>query len=193
MSTDQIGNLAYLVLLGAALVFWGVVQNRDKLGQKLQYLLVWGLIFLGVIAAAGLWGDIRQTVRPTQAVFAEQGRVELPRAPDGHYYVTLIINDSPIRFVVDTGATGMVLSQSDAGRAGLPLNNLAYLGQAQTANGVVQTAPVVLDRVQLGPFEDRAVNALVNSGAMEKSLLGMTYLQRFDRLEISDGKMVLER
>lgn len=193
MSTDQIGNLAYLVLLAAALVFWGFVQNRDRLGKKLQYLMVWGLIFLGVIAAAGLWEDIRQTVRPTQAVFAEQGRIELPRAPDGHYYVTLIINDAPIRFVVDTGATGMVLSQQDAQRAGLPVADLAYLGQAQTANGVVLTAPVVLERVALGPFQDQGVGALVNSGAMEKSLLGMTYLQRFARLEISNGTLVLER
>lgn len=193
MSTDQLGNLAYLVLLAAALVFWGFVQNRDKLGKKLQYLMVWGLIFLGVIAAAGLWEDIRQTVRPTQAVFAEQGRIELPRAPDGHYYVTLIINDAPIRFVVDTGATSMVLSQGDAQRAGLPVADLAYLGQAQTANGIVQTAPVVLENVALGPFRDQGVTALVNSGAMEKSLLGMTYLHRFARLEISNGTLILER
>ena len=193
MSGEQWGSLAYLGLLGAVLVFWFFVQDRANLGRKMQYLVLWGLIFLGVIAAAGLWDDIRQTVRPTQAVFAEDNRVELPRSPDGHYYVTLDINGTPTRFVVDTGATGMVLTRADAARAGLNPDELVFFGEAMTANGVVRTAPVTLDRVALGPFLDTRVPALVNSGEMRQSLLGMSYLQRFDRLEISRGKLVLER
>ncbi len=62
-----------------------------------------------------------------------------------------------------------------------------------TANGPVQTAPVELARMSLGPFSDTDVRAYVNDGEMEQSLLGMTYLQRFDRLEISGGEMILER
>ena len=98
MSSVDIGNLAYLVLLAAVLVFWLFVQNRDSLGKKAQAAAAWGLIFLGTVAAIGLWDDIRQTVTPRQSVFAEQGRIELPRAPDGHYYVTLGVNGAPIRF-----------------------------------------------------------------------------------------------
>ncbi|MCR8550236.1 TIGR02281 family clan AA aspartic protease [Salipiger sp. P9] len=193
MNTLDYGSLAYLGLLAAALIFWMFVQNRDRLGKKLQYLAVWGLIFLGAVAAAGLWGDIRQTMMPAQAVFADQGRVELPRAPDGHYYVSLDINGVPTRFVVDTGATGMVLTQKDAERAGLDPEALMFHGEATTANGTVQTAPVRLDEVALGPFTDRGVRAYVNGGEMKTSLLGMSYLQRFHRLEISGGKLVLER
>jgi aspartyl protease family protein len=40
---------------------------------------------------------------------------------------------------------------------------------------------------------DRNVPVVVNEGEMQQSLLGMRYLQRFDRLEISGGTMVLER
>jgi aspartyl protease family protein len=187
------GTLAYLGLLAVVLVFWMFVQNREKLGRKLQYLAAWGLIFLGVIAAVGLWGDIRQTVMPRQAVFADESRVELPRAPDGHYYVSLEINGVPTRFVVDTGATGMVLTRKDAERAGLEAGDLVFQGQASTANGLVQTAPVRLKQVALGPFTDRNLRAYVNQGEMKTSLLGMSYLQRFSRLEIADGKLVLER
>ncbi len=193
MSSFEIGNLAYLGLLGAVLVFWVFVQNRDAIGKKFQQMAAWGFIFLGTIAVIGLWGDIRQTVLPTQAVFADQGRIELPRAPDGHYYVTVDINSAPIRFVVDTGATGVVLTEGDADRAGISTRDLAFFSEAMTANGPVRTAPVRLDRVTLGPFSDSDVRAYVNSGEMEQSLLGMSYLRRFSRLEISGGKLVLER
>ena len=193
MTGHEYGRLAYLGLLALALVLWFFFRDRTRLGLKLQYLGVWALILLGAIAAVGLWGDIRQTVVPQQAVFAEDGRVALPRAPDGHYYVSLDLNGVPTRFVVDTGATGMVLSRNDAERAGLTPDQLIFRGQANTANGMVRTAPVRLESVGLGPFTDRNVRAYVNEGEMRTSLLGMSYLQRFDRLEISNGQLILER
>ncbi|KUF11952.1 retropepsin-like aspartic protease family protein [Pseudoponticoccus marisrubri] len=193
MTGDQTASLIYLVLLGGVILTWYVVANRGGLGKMAQHLAAWGLIFLGVIAAYGLWADIRQTVMPQQSVFAEEGRIELPRAPDGHYYVTLDVNGQPLRFVVDTGASAMVLTQEDAARAGLQQDELFFFSEAMTANGAVQTAPVTLDRVALGPVTDRNVRAYVNSGEMSQSLLGMSYLDRFARIEISGGKLVLER
>lgn len=193
MSQDDYGRLIYLGLLGGVLVFWLVVRHRETLSRTLQNAAIWGLIFVGTIAAIGMWDDIRQTVRPSQSVFADTGRVELPRAPDGHYYVTLTVNDAPVRFVVDTGATGIVLTGEDAARIGIDAGSIAFYSEAMTANGLVRTAPVTLDNVRLGPFTDTGISAFVNEGEMEQSLLGMTYLQRFDRLEIADGKMILER
>lgn len=193
MDTMDYGNLAYLVLLGAVVVFWFFVQNRQSLGKTAQQALVWGLIFLGVIAAVGLWDDIRNTVRPAQAVFADQGRVEVPRAPDGHYYLTLDLNGNPVEFVIDTGATNVVLSRDDAARAGIDPEGLNYVGRAMTANGEVRTAPVRLDRVSMGPIVDENVRAWVNEGDMPMSLLGMDYLQRWSRIEIARGALVLER
>jgi aspartyl protease family protein len=193
MSSLHFGNLAYLILLGAVLVFWLFVQNRESLGKTAQAAAAWGLIFLGTIAAIGLWDDIRQTVTPQQAVFADRGQIALPRAPDGHYYVTLELNGEPITFVVDTGASGIVLTRSDAQKAGIGLSDLDFYAQAMTANGPVQTAPVEIAQMRLGPFSDTDVRAYVNDGEMNESLLGMTYLQRFARVEISGGQMILER
>ena len=62
-----------------------------------------------------------------------------------------------------------------------------------TANGMVQTASIRLDRVVLGDIEDRQVPAVVNGAPMQESLLGMSYLNRFDRIAIEDGQMVLSR
>ena len=193
MDSLQIGNLIYLVLLASVLAFWFLVQNRDGLSTKIKQMAAWGFIILGTVAAIGLWEDIRQTVAPRQAVFAEAGRIELPRMPDGHYYATLTLNGAPVRFVVDTGASSVVLTREDAAAAGLGAGDLEFFSQAMTANGPVRTAPVTLDRVEFGPFADTGVRAYVNEGQMAESLLGMSYLQRFERIEISRGTLVLER
>ncbi|MET4130054.1 TIGR02281 family clan AA aspartic protease [Roseovarius sp. MBR-6] len=185
-------RLVYLVILGAVIGLWFFVQSRESLGKLAQYAAIWGLIFLGAVAVVGLWGDIRQTVQPRQSVMAE-GRIELPRAPDGHYYLTAQVNGVPLRFVVDTGASQIVLSRQDARRAGIDTGSLVYTGRAFTANGEVRTAPVRLDRVEVGAIRDGDVRAVVNGGDMAGSLLGMEYLQRFSRVEITGGKLVLER
>lgn len=193
MGAIDTGHLIYLVVLGTAVVFWFVAANRRNLGKVLQQAVAWGLIFVGVIAAIGLWDDIRSTVRPTQTVFAENGRVELPRAPDGHYYLDALVNGAPVRFVVDTGASDIVLSRRDARTAGFDLDDLAFVGSANTANGVVRTAPVRLESFEIGTLRDSDLRAVVNEGDLHESLLGMSYLQRFGRVEIADGKLVLTR
>ncbi|NCO86272.1 MAG: TIGR02281 family clan AA aspartic protease [Rhodobacterales bacterium] len=192
MSGDDIARIAYLGLLAVAIAGSYLVHNRDNLDRVAQQAAIWGLIFVGAIAAAGLWGDIRRDVAPRQAV-VEDGRIVIPRGPDGHYHVTLEINGVPLRLVVDTGATDLVLSRRDAARVGLDPGGLAYLGTAQTANGTVRTATVRLDTVGLGPFTDRGLRAVVTDGAMEGSLLGMGYLRLFGRIEIADGQMILTR
>ncbi len=193
MDGEDFGQMIYLALLLLAIGGWFIAQNRANLGKMAQYGLAWGLIFLGVIAGIGLWEDVRGTLSPRQTVFEDQGRIELPRSQDGHYYVTLQINGAPVEFVVDTGATSVVLTRQDAMRIGLGPENLVFLSEARTANGSVQTAPVTLDTVALGPFSDTRVPAYVNGGEMDTSLLGMSYLQRYPSIQINSGTLVLER
>lgn len=192
MDGDSIARLAYLGLLLAAVGGWVMVEFRGRLGQASRTAAAWGLIFLGVMAAYGLWNDIRgPQARPGQ-ILTSNGHVELPRAADGHYYTTLTINGKEIAFMVDTGASMMVLTKDDASSLGFAPENLMYLGQAYTANGTVRTARVTLDEVTLGGFEDRKVEAWVNEGDMDTSLLGMSYLGNF-RIEIAGNKMILSR
>ncbi|WP_102109270.1 retropepsin-like aspartic protease family protein [Oceaniglobus roseus] len=193
MDSNDLPRLIYLVLLGAVIGGYFIAANRQNLGQTARQALLWGLIFVGAIAAAGLWQDVRDDVMPRQSFIEGTGTIEVPRAVDGHYYLRLGINGVPVDFVVDTGASDMVLSARDARRVGIALDRLAYLGQARTANGVVPIAQVRLDSVTLGGMADRNVLASVNGGEMDGSLLGMSYLQRFGRIEIANNRLLLER
>ncbi|WP_113912746.1 retropepsin-like aspartic protease family protein [Roseovarius dicentrarchi] len=193
MTDFDTANLIYLIVLGCAVMMWFFAVNRNSMGKTLQQAAMWGLIFIGVIAAIGLWDDIRSTVAPVQSVSRDGARIELPRAPDSHYYLDAVVNGAPVRFVVDTGASDIVLSRADAIRVGLHPDGLAFTGQANTANGLVRTAPVRLDSFDVGGITDRGLRAVVNEGDLNESLLGMRYLQRFTSVQITDGKLVLER
>ena len=81
----------------------------------------------------------------------------------------------------------------DAAAAGIDLDGLAYFGRAATANGTVRIAPVRLKTIELGPVSDKNFRAFVSEGKMPASLLGMSYLQNFSRIEIENGALVLTR
>jgi aspartyl protease family protein len=193
MTSDDTASLIYLVLLACAVGGWFIVQNRDGMAKMLQQAMIWGFLFLGVIAAYGLWNDVQRQTMNNQMLQLGNGQIAVPRQMDGHYYLTLAINGENIRFVVDTGATDMVLTREDARRAGLDVDTLSFIGTANTANGTVRTAPVRLNTVRLGDITDTDVYASVNGGEMDGSLLGMGYLEKWGRIEISGGELRLTR
>ena len=192
MSSDQTADAIYLSLLGCALLLSYLLASRINIGKMLQQMGIWVLIFMGAIAVIGMWPEIQRTITPRQSV-VDGTTIVLPRARDGHYYLTLDINNVPVEFVVDTGASQVVLTQDDAKRIGLNPSSLSYLGTASTANGTVRTAAVRLDTVSLGAITDTSVRAVVNDGQMFGSLLGMTYLSNFDSITIKDGQLILSR
>jgi len=190
--SDNLARLAYLVLLAVAIGGFLVVEFRARPGQASRQMLAWVLIFLGAVAAAGLWEDVRDSVAPVQRL-GEGGRIVVPVGPDGHAQLTAEVNGVPVRFVVDTGASSLALRQRDAQRIGLDPGRLAYTQQAQTANGLVPTAPVILQSVTLGGVTDAHVPAVVIGGELGRSLMGMSYLRRFARVSFEGDLLVLER
>jgi aspartyl protease family protein len=121
---------------------------------------------------------------------AEDGTVRLERNSDGHFYADVKINGTSIHALVDTGASGIALSREDARKAGLAtsigMDNVVGRG----ADGDVRGEYVMLDRVSLGHKEAEGMSAVVlNSG--EQSLLGQSFLSKFDTVEIKGDRMVL--
>lgn len=189
---DTVARVIYLVLLLCFLLGF-FAWRRGQIGRNLRDLAVWILIFAMVVIAYGFRDTLRAQLFPSAMLQVSGDAIELRRGSDGHFHATVEVNGVPIRFMVDTGASGIVLSRRDAEKIGLDPGNLAYLGTALTANGRVATAGVRLGLVRLGSFTDTGVPASVTEGALDTSLLGMDYLDRFANIVISGDTMTLTR
>ena len=196
MAGQDYARLTYLGILIAVLVGSVLITRRGALGKMAKQAGIWLFIFVAVIAAMGMWQDIR-TTHPTGAnadnTQVKGDKIVLSKQSDGHYYLNLTVNDQTLTFMVDTGASQIVLSQQDAAKLGFKRDQLSYWLQAQTANGTVQMAPVRLEKITLDDFSDQNIQAVVNSGELRKSLLGMSYLNLFSSIEIKQNRMILTR
>lgn len=124
---------------------------------------------------------------------ADQGwhRVEIAARADGHFVVDAAVDGVPVRFLVDSGATTVVLASEAARRLGLVGGRLRYTHKVTTANGVVRAAPVRLRELRIGQLALRDVEAAVLETPLQTSLLGMSFLRRLERWEVRDGRLVL--
>ncbi|MEM9715806.1 MAG: TIGR02281 family clan AA aspartic protease [Pseudomonadota bacterium] len=193
MSPDDYANLLYLGLFLAVLLGSYLIYDNKKLSETARAAAVWFMIFLGAVLAYGQWETVQSLLYPSRSVVMDDGRIELRRQMDGHFHADLIVNGENIDFLIDTGATSIVLNKEDAARVGLDVENLRFGSQASTANGIVRTSRVILDSIVLGGFEDRRVRAFVNEGELQDSLLGMTYLERFSEITIAGDRLILRR
>lgn len=116
------------------------------------------------------------------------GALRLSRESDGHFYADVKINGTPIRFLVDTGASGVALSRSDAQRAGIALGPITET-VGEGASGAVLGQWTHLDRVELGGRTATGVNAVVLAGG-DMSLLGQSVLREF-AIDVRGDEMVL--
>jgi len=103
----------------------------------------------------------------------------------GHFYANGSINGKSVRFVVDTGATTVAMSQDEADRLGLDYKN-GSRGMSRTANGVVPFYRTSLSAVRIGDVQVYNVEASVLPGQMGYILLGNSFLTRFQMKREND-------
>ncbi len=111
--------------------------------------------------------------------------------PNGHFMVDAVVDGVEIRFLVDTGASSVVLTANDAERLGYRLDGLEYSDRYQTANGEILGAPVILPELRIGDLEIEDVRSSVIRAPLSTSLLGMTFLSRLESFEVRDEGLIL--
>ncbi|HXP30796.1 MAG TPA: TIGR02281 family clan AA aspartic protease [Stellaceae bacterium] len=179
-------------------------RREPKRGGALRLALVWLVICVVAAFAAPafvnhLKGSAPQLVatmpgaraatKPPAARIANT--VSIPVDRSGHYLLDAGVNGGSVRFLVDTGATYVVLSGADAEAAGINRNLLTFNQHLVTANGEARGALVTLREIRIGQMTQEEVPAVVMDGDVPVSLLGMSFLRRLERYEIRDGQLVL--
>jgi len=119
------------------------------------------------------------------------GEALLARSGDSHFYADADIDGTHIRVMVDSGASIVALTRSDAEAIGIDVDRLPVSGTASTAGGEVPMRMVMLDSVEIEGIEVRNVQAAVVDANMGVSLLGQSYLSRLAAVNVEGDTMTL--
>jgi aspartyl protease family protein len=194
------GMLGWLALVGAGGLAMLLQRPRKAILQMgawiaIILLLVLGYSFQPEFSAMMTFVKARLTgaLIPGQAQEQQDGSVVFARANDGHFHVEAMVDGTRINFLVDTGASGIVLSPADARRLGFDPAQLDYSVWTSTANGNGRAAKVNLNSIVIGPIRRAAMQALVNQADMDGSLLGMTFLNSLGSFTVEGDKLVLRQ
>jgi len=199
LTQTQLGQLipvvVILVVLSASLF-----SRRYKFGEIVSNLVVWvgivGVLLVGYTYRDDLTGVASRVfgeLLPGQAVVdPATSTVSFRSGLNGHFQINALVDGTEIRTVFDTGASAVVLTNADAKKVGIDTNALQYNVAVSTANGTGRAAQVTLSRLEVGTIERRKVRAFVaEAGALDTSLLGMSFLGTLSRYAVSGSSLEL--
>lgn len=192
---------------GIALVQYGLIgtvllmslaASRKSLVTIAGQFAIWGMLALLLVALYGYRYELRDVAErvlgelmPTRGAVSAGGTMTFTRSADRQFWIDAIVDGQPIRFLVDTGASGVVLNRKDAARLGFSAGSLSFTQLFETANGMTRGAPVKLRQIRIGTIVFNDVAASVNEGELSHSLLGMHLLERLSSIEIRKDRLII--
>jgi aspartyl protease family protein len=199
LSQQQAGEALVMVLV-LIIVAGGAFARRRRASELLVGLLLWIGVFGIVLAGYAYRADIMSVatrvygeLAPGRPVVDQRtGAVTFRRGLSGHFEVDAKINGAAIPLIFDTGASAMVLTSSDARRAGIDPVGLRFDTAVSTANGMGKAAMVTLDTINVGGIVRHKIRAYITEGgALDTSLLGMTFLETLSRYVVTPDSLEL--
>ncbi|WP_337183131.1 TIGR02281 family clan AA aspartic protease [Shinella sp.] len=203
IANDDFGRLVSLSAIGTMLAA-GILAGRRQWGESLRQAAIWLVIILA-LATAYLYRFDLQAVGnrltagliPGRAVVTTNAGGEqilvIHKGVSGHFEADVSIDGVPLRMLVDTGASSVVLSYEDAIRLGIDPANLVFSIEVSTANGRALAAPVTLRQIAIGPILRGTIRGMVTErGRLDQSLLGMSFLETLGSIEITRDELRLK-
>ena len=200
LSQQQTGQLIPLLLI-LIVIAGGMFSRRRSAGNLVTSVLLWvGLFGLAFGAYAyrdellGFGGRLVGELSPGVAlVDADRGTATFRRGLGGHFEVVTVVNGHRTPMIFDTGASAVVLTQADARAAGIDVDGLRFSVPVSTANGTGMAARTRLASIEVGGIVRQNLTAFVTErGALETSLLGMTFLETLSRYSVTQNALELQ-
>lgn len=181
------------------LVSAGVLTARQfKLRETLRNIAIWAGVVAALVLAFTFQDElrdigmrVRSELIPGEPVSASANEMVLSESADGQFHVFGEANGTRVEFLIDTGASDIVLSPDDAKRIGIDVSALDFTRSYETANGVGQGASARLETLSIGNIEFDNVTVSVNQAAMRSSLLGVAFLKRLSSYEVRGRRLFL--
>ena len=193
--TKDLWNSIYIIIL---ILFISSTLAYGKIYQKLKYLSIWVGIFSLLIVGysyrhdlTGIKNKVLAELVPAKGVQSTLDSISFPVSSDGHFYIRAFINEIPIIFLVDTGASDIVFSPSDAKKLGFEISELKFNRIYETANGTVRGSSFRIDDLKIGAIHIKDMGASINEANMRNSLLGMTFFKQLKSYEVKNDVLTL--
>ena len=186
----------------AAFIAGAVFRRGQPVGDMLRNIVIWLFIILVLMAGYVFRFDLQDIgsrmtggIIPGSPISSNTGdgrEVLLIRSPNGHFEADSKINGRDVRFLIDTGATGIVLSYRDAERAGLDVDNLQFTRPVFTANGSTNVADARLGSLAVGTIVRNNVRVSISApGKLKTNLLGQAFLESLASYERRGDRLIL--
>ena len=192
-----------IMSLWAIFIGTGFFGGGSRLGEIFRNLAIWSLIIVMLMAGYVFrfelqdvgsrlsGGIIPGSPISTSTALGEQ-EVTLIRSQNGHFEANVTLNNAPARFLIDTGATSVVLTHQDAQSAGIEVDQLSFNSVHRTANGLGRFARATIDRFQLGGISRENMPVFVaKPELLSTSLLGQTFLESLKSYERRGDRLML--
>jgi aspartyl protease family protein len=117
----------------------------------------------------------------------------LRKESDGHFWATAYVDGMPIKLLVDTGASLVALTKTDARRIGINTDKLKQNAKVRTASGEIDAATAMIERIEIDGVTIKNVQAVVIEKGLEHSLLGMSFLNRLEGWNVTANAIVIRQ
>jgi aspartyl protease family protein len=180
------------------LVASSLIARRIPMAQFFRYLLLWAVIGTGVYGLVLFRGEIGQVWDRARAdlgigspVTVSGSETIVRKSTDGHFWIEGTMNNRPVRFLIDSGATVTAVNAEDALAAGLIVDRSDFPEVVITANGPINSWRSVAGTLSLGSIRVENMPVHVSDVEGSENLLGMNWLSRLRSWRVEGDRMIL--
>jgi aspartyl protease family protein len=193
-TANLVQGVGWFALVSSGLLFVRQVNLKRAARNLLMWVGVFGVVLLGYAYRDGLAAiaaRLQGQLLPGTPMATGAGELTIAEDESGGYQAIGSVNGARVRFLVDTGASDIVLTATDARAAGIDPDALDYSRPYATANGIAHGATTTVQELKVGAIVFNDVQVSVQREGLGQSLLGMSFLRRLKSFGFGDHRLVL--
>lgn len=198
MTEDQNINLVFaigaLVLVASALF-----SRRMGFGEIIRTALAWVAIFAVFIVGfsyqneiLAVWNRVSGEVTGANKQLVVGDTLRIRQSADGHFWANATVNELPVRFLIDSGATTTAMTLRTARNARIEISDSPFPIILTTANGSVEAQRGKIQSLQIGSMIARDLPVVVAEEFGDSNVIGMNFLSQLKSWRVEGREMILE-
>ncbi|MEH6700472.1 retropepsin-like aspartic protease family protein [Parasphingorhabdus sp.] len=198
MTEDQNINLVFaigaLVLVASALF-----SRRMGFGEIVRSTLAWVAIFAVFIVGfsyqheiRAVWNRVSGEVTGSHQQIVIGDTLRIRQSADGHFWANATVNQLPVRFLIDSGATTTAMTLRTAQNAGIEISDSPFPIILSTANGSVEAQRGQIQSLRIGSMVAKDLPVVVAEEFGDANVIGMNFLSELKSWRVEGREMILE-